>query len=196
MEESEKRDHELNRGEDQHEPTRFNLFLRKMLRWSTGVLAIFVLGIVLTWVVQVSPRIQEINEFESKLESASQELDDLASTLETLRQVDAENLALQNTLEERQIHFTLLSILVDVSNAQFALLDNNTVTAQAALAETDTKIEFLVGELGDDQESLDAMQERLTLAIDEMDEDVFAALSDLEVLRNSILALERSLFGE
>ena len=182
--------------EEPKEPTKFNLFIRKLLRVSTGVLSIFALGIVLTWFVQVSPRINQINDLESQLETANQELDGLRASVDSLQGVEADNISLQNNLEQRQIHLTLLSILVDVTNAQLALMDDNPDTAQAALAETDTKIEFLLGELGSEQESLTGLQERLSLAINEMDEDVFAALSDLEVLRNSILALERSLFGE
>ena len=64
MEETKKSHPDLNEDNDQKEPTKFNLFLRKMLRWSTAVLAIFVLGIILTWIIQVSPRIKEVSEIE------------------------------------------------------------------------------------------------------------------------------------
>lgn len=179
------------------EPTRFNLFMRKMLRWSTGVLSIFVLGIILTWVVQVSPRVKELREVEAQLQSANQEIEQLQANLDALQQVESENIALQDNLQARQNHLTLLSILVDVNNAQLALIAGNKDTAQAALAETDSKISALIESLGASElESLEAMQERLALAITEMNGDSFAAQSDLDVLGNSILALERSLFGD
>ena len=50
---------EITPEEPPKEPSTFGLFLRKLLRWGTGVLAIFALGIVLTWIVQVSPRARE-----------------------------------------------------------------------------------------------------------------------------------------
>ncbi|MEK6256370.1 MAG: hypothetical protein N2C13_03510 [Chloroflexota bacterium] len=179
------------------EPTRFNLFMRKMLRWSTGVLSIFVLGIILTWVVQVSPRVKELREVETQLESANQEIEQLQTNLDALQQVESENIALQDNFEAHQNHLTLLSILVDVNNAQLALVAGNLDTAQAALAETDSKISALIESLGASElESLQAMQERLALAIAEMSGDSFVAQSDLDVLGNSILALERSLFGD
>jgi hypothetical protein len=175
--------------EPKKEPSRFNLFLRRLLRWATAVLAIFVLGIVLTWIVQVRPSVKEVRELGEQVEQLEGELDDL-------NEAEAENVILRANLEDTQLHLSLLSILVDVSSAQLALNDDNLETAQASLAETDVKLDFLLENLGtDQQETLEAMQERLSLALGEINEDAFAAQSDLEVLRNSILALERSLFG-
>lgn len=175
--------------EPKKEPSRFTLFLRKLLRWMTGALAVFALGIVLMWLVQVRPRVEEVNDLTKQVEQLNSELDDLNET-------EAENSILRADLEDTQLHLSLLNILVDVSSAQLALNNGNLETAQASLAETDSKIEILMESLGpDQQETLESMQKRLSLALAEMNEDAFAAQSDLEVLRNSILALERSLFG-
>ena len=180
---------EITPEEPSPEPSKFDLFLRKLLRWGTGVLAIFALGIILTWIVQVNPRVKKLRDLEDQFESANQKIDKLDGELDTLRGADVE-------LEETRLHLSVLSILVDVSSAQLSLNDGNIETAQAALAETDSKLELLAVNLGTDQrETLESLRERLSLAISEIEEDVFAAQSDLEVLRNSILALERSLFG-
>ena len=179
------------------EPSKFALFLRKLLRWATGTLTIFTLGIVLMWIVQVRPRTIELRELESQLQSANQEIEKLAGELDILKAVDAENAALEATLDETLIHLNLLSVLVDVSIAQLALNDGNLEMAQAALAETDSKLDLLAIDLdGNRQDTVEAMQERLSLALNEINEDTFAAQSDLEVLRNTLLALERSLFGD
>lgn len=179
------------------EPSKFALFLRKLLRWATGTLTIFTLGIVLMWIVQVRPRTIELRELESQFQSANQEIEKLAGELDILKAVDAENAALEATLDETLIHLNLLSVLVDVSIAQLALNDGNLEMAQAALAETDSKLDLLAIDLdGNRQDTVEAMQERLSLALNEINEDTFAAQSDLEVLRNTLLALERSLFGD
>ncbi len=179
------------------EPSKFALFLRKLLLWATGTLTIFTLGIVLMWIVQVRPRTIELRELESQLQSANQEIEKLAGELDILKAVDAENAALEATLDETLMHLNLLSVLVDVSNAQLALNDGNLEMAQAALAETDSKLDLLAIDLdGNRQDTVEAMQERLSLALGEINEDTFAAQSDLEVLRNTLLALERSLFGD
>ena len=179
------------------EPSKFALFLRKLLRWATGTLTIFTLGIVLMWIVQVRPRTIELRELESQFQSANQEIEKLAGELDILKAVDAENAALEATLDETLMHLNLLSVLVDVSNAQLALNDGNLEMAQAALAETDSKLDLLAIDLdGNRQDTVEAMQERLSLALGEINEDTFAAQSDLEVLRNTLLALERSLFGD
>ena len=179
------------------EPSKFALFLRKLLRWATGTLTIFTLGIVLMWIVQVRPRTIELRELESQLQSSNQEIEKLAGELDILKAVDAENAALEASLDETLMHLNLLSVLVDVSNAQLALNDGNLEMAQAALAETDSKLDLLAIDLdGNRQDTVEAMQERLSLALGEINEDTFAAQSDLEVLRNTLLALERSLFGD
>lgn len=179
------------------EPSKFALFLRKLLLWATGTLTIFTLGIVLMWIVQVRPRTIELRELESQFQSANQEIEKLAGELDILKAVDAENAALEATLDETLIHLNLLSVLVDVSIAQLALNDGNLEMAQAALAETDSKLDLLAIDLdGNRQDTVEAMQERLSLALGEINEDTFAAQSDLEVLRNTLLALERSLFGD
>jgi len=179
------------------EPSKFALFLRKLLRWATGTLTIFTLGIVLMWIVQVRPRTIELRELESQLQSSNQEIEKLAGELAILKAVDAENAALEATLDETLIHLNLLSVLVDVSIAQLALNDGNLEMAQAALVETNSKLDLLATDLdGNHQDAVEAMQERLSLALNEINEDTFAAQSDLEVLRNTLLALERSLFGD
>ena len=179
------------------EPSKFALFLRKLLRWATGTLTIFTLGIVLMWIVQVRPRTIELRELESQFQSANQEIEKLAGELDILKAVDAENAALEASLDETLMHLNLLSVLVDVSNAQLALNDGNLEMAQATLAETDSKLDLLAIDLdGNRQDTVEAMQERLSLALGEINEDTFAAQSDLEVLRNTLLALERSLFGD
>jgi hypothetical protein len=40
-----------------------------------------------------------------------------------------------------------------------------------------------------------ALQERLALALEELEPDIFAAQRDLEVLANSLLEIERDHFG-
>lgn len=181
------------------EPSKFALFLRKLLRWVTGTLTIFTLGIVLMWIVQVRPRMIDLGVLEGQLESANQEIDGLTGELDALKEVDAENAALKANLEETLTHLSLLSVLVDVSiaHAQLALNDGNLEMAQAALVETNSKLDLLATDLdGNHQDAVEAMQERLSLALSEINEDTFAAQSDLEVLRNTLLALERSLFGD
>lgn len=174
--------------EPKKEPSRFTLFLGKLLRWMTGALAIFALGIVLMWLVQVRPKAAEVRDLTKQVEQLGGELDNLKAA-------EAENVTLRANLEDTQLHLSLLSILVDVSSAQLALNDGNLETAQASLAETDAKLDILLENFGSSQrDTLEAMQQRLSLALNEINEDAFAAQSDLEVLRNSILALERSLF--
>lgn len=172
------------------EPSKAGLFAKRLLRRAVLWLGIFALGIVATWLVQVRPRAMETSDLRSEVEQLQDEVSELEASLDELKGVEAER-------DELELHLSLLDILVDVSAAQLAINDGNFDTAQAALAETGDKLTELAASLeGDYQETLDGMVARLELALEEINQDPFAAESDLEVLRNSILALERSLFGD
>ncbi|MDH3943777.1 MAG: hypothetical protein OEV06_06790 [Anaerolineae bacterium] len=179
------------------EPSRANLFFKKLLRRATLWLGIFALGIVVTWFVQIRPRIEEVNALKAEMDLLEEEVGALETDLAELEGIESERDGLQLQLDDTRVHLALLDILVDVSTAQLAIGDGNFDTAQAALAETDEKLSELAAGLEEDyHETIDGMQSRLALALEEINQDAFAAESDLEVLRNSILALERSLFGE
>lgn len=179
------------------EPSRANLFFKKLLRRATLWLGIFALGIVVTWFVQIRPRIEEVNALKAEMDLLEEEVGALETDLAELEGIESERDGLQLQLDDTRVHLALLDILVDVSTAQLAIGDGNFDTAQAALAETDEKLSELAAWLEEDyHETIDGMQSRLALALEEINQDAFAAESDLEVLRNSILALERSLFGE
>jgi polyhydroxyalkanoate synthesis regulator phasin len=172
------------------EPSKAGLFAKRLLRRAVLWLGIFALGIVATWLVQVRPRAMEATDLKSEVQQLQDQVSDLEASLDELKGVEAER-------NELELHLSLLDILVDVSAAQLAINDGNFDTAQAALTDTDTKLSDLAGVLEQDyQETIDGMQSRLALALEEINQDAFAAESDLEVLRNSILALERSLFGD
>jgi hypothetical protein len=114
-----------------------------------------------------------------------------------LEGADEENEQLHVELDAARLHLNLLSVLVDVSTAQLALANSDPLAAQEALADTDSSLASLEESVAASQvETVQNMRDRLTLVLDELEDDAFAAESDLDVLRNNILALEQSLFGD
>ncbi|MBW8010484.1 MAG: hypothetical protein FVQ83_04465 [Chloroflexi bacterium] len=171
-------------------PSKLALLMGVILRWATAVMAIFTLGIVLMWVLQVRPKTNEIRELQAELDEATERLDEL-------EEVDAENTSLQTAFEDAQLHLILVNILVDVNTAQLALLEENIDTAQSALVETEDKLSELEAGLDNSQQNtVESLQDRLTqVHRDLTNRDVSDAQSNLDILRSSLLALERSLFG-
>lgn len=172
------------------EPSKIALLFGRILRWATVVMALFTLGVVLMWLLQVRPKTNEIRDLQAELESATEDLDELEG-------VDSENRDLRDALENAQLHLNLVSILVDVNTAQLALFAENVDTTQAALVETEGKLNILESALDNSQQdAVKSIQDRLTQLQRELSSrELSDAQNNLDILRNSLLALERSLFG-
>jgi hypothetical protein len=176
-------------------PSRMSLFLRRALRWVTGLLFVFVLGILAMWAVQVRPAGERIRSLEAQLESSRSKIGELEAQVEALRPLEAENATLVSDLNRAEQRMDVLSVLVDVTSAQLAMAQDDPVAAKSALAGTDDRLLRLDTDLvGAD--TVRGLRTRLALVISELDTDVFAAEQDLQVLANNLVSLERSIFGE
>ncbi len=179
------------------EPSRFGRLLRSLLRWSAGLLVVFALGILATWLIRVRPQSANLAELRSDLDAAQGEISALQSEVNALRPLRGENTALKEELESTVKHLDLLRVLVDVTSARLALEQEDPTSARAALGATDDRLEALeAGLTGQNAQTVGGMRDRLVLVLDELETDAFAARRDLEILANNLLALERSLFTE
>lgn len=176
------------------EPTRLWRFVRRSLRWVTAVVAIFGLGFAATWLVRVRPLLDQVEQLEQRAEQAEGERDQLQRRVEQLEGVEERNQELEQELLEALAHLDLLAVLVDVTSAQLELAEENPAGATVALQDTDQKLDDMADKLG--QQQVAGIRERLQLVLDGLDRDVFAAQRDLEVLSNTLVALERELFGD
>jgi multidrug resistance efflux pump len=164
-------------------------FSGALLRWAAAAGAVFTLGIIATWIVQVGPRTREITRLRAELETATRDLATAHAELERLRPIEAEFLQ----SEQRRL---ALQVLVDVTRAQAALASGERAAAKTALRETPDRLSALAESLGPDwAELLLSMQGRLNLIRTEIDRDVFAAQADLSILASSLAALEGDLAG-
>lgn len=178
------------------EPSKLRLFLRRLLRWSVAVLVIFAFGVGATWISRVAPLQKEIDDLELQIEDVSNQADLSASEVESLRPLVDEVEDLKVDLSKAELHIEILKIRGDVASAHLAMLAEDIVTAKASLAGTDSRLEVLRSGLeGEDRDTVQGMLTRLDLVLEELGEDTFAAIRDLEVLSSNLAALERSLFG-
>ena len=178
------------------EPSRAARFFRRALRWAAGILAVFTMGFLATWYAQVVPKAREISSLQEQQAAAESRIQSLETELETLKTVRQENLQLTEQLDQAQARFELLSILVDVSRSQLGVAQEDPVHALAALDGTAEKLAALEGHLsGSDAEAVQGMAERLQLVVAEVNADIFAAQRDLEILSNTLLEMDRELFG-
>lgn len=178
------------------EPSKLRLFLRRLLLWVVAILVIFTLGVGATWLARVIPQQKEIDNLEQEMEKLLNAAELSASEIEDLLPLIDESASLQSDLSEAELQVKVLSTQADVASAQLALLAEDFVTAKASLAGTDTRLEALISNLeSEDRNTVQGMLTRLELVLEELGEDSFAAIRDLEVLSSNLAALERSLFG-
>ncbi|OGO19720.1 MAG: hypothetical protein A2Z14_00685 [Chloroflexi bacterium RBG_16_48_8] len=176
-------------------PSRLGRFFRRALRWITGLFVVFALGVGTTWFVRVQPMNTKMGDLKNQLQAAEITVTELEARIADFTPLVSENASLKTQLLETQLHVDVMRILVDVTAAELALANGDAVTAKASLTGTDTRLAILQEKLqGEDQQTIEGMRTRLALALEELETNTFAAISDLDVLISNLVALERSLF--
>lgn len=167
------------------------------LRWAAGVGVALALGVVLVWFLRVRPQTQELRLLGQNLQETQQQLSTAQAEADNLRPLKDENTNLQNQLEQSKNHLALLSVLVDLTSSQLALAEDDPLAAQAALKNTDSKLANIQSGIDSGPaKTVKSMRDRLATALDELNaNDLFAAKRDLEVITNTLVDLESTLFS-
>jgi len=177
-------------------------FLRKLIRWSAGLLIVFGLGLILGIFVLYRPATQDIKQVDNDLSAANTQIEDLKSEMseleariDYLQSLEDDNNRLLAEQTAFNLHVAILDARVDVANAVLALQEEDTAQARIILDKTsgtlDTISTLLEPEL---QDAVTAMKQRMELVMSEMEADPYAAQSDLDVLATKLLELEDGLF--
>jgi polyhydroxyalkanoate synthesis regulator phasin len=167
----------------------------RLLRWFLFALILFGLGVAFTLWVIYSPQRSQLTAAESQVQSLQQQVSSLQNQVKTLTPLDTTNKSLQQQVNQQNLHTYILSARTDVAQAQLALAKQDTAKASLALSKTDQTL-MMMGKLlpANQQKLVQDMQSRLSLAKSEIDSNSYAAQSDLDVLANSLVDLENSLF--
>jgi len=171
-------------------------FFRLALRWVIGFLIVFLLGVLAMEFVYYRPLTLQLDQVKSERDQAQQNEKNLQGQIDSLTPLATQNTSLQDQLSKSQLHVTILSAETNVTAAQVSLLNDKPADARLVLNKTTSTLKTLQGMLPPDQQKVATdMQNRLTLALGELDSNKFAAQSDLNVLETSLLQLENILFA-
>lgn len=170
----------------------------RLLRGLLGILILFSLGALTVVILLYIPARRDLDEAKRKAEAlatqASTDLQSANQEIERLSTMESDNQDLQSRLDAANLSVALLQIRLDVANAQAALADENPDKAKLALSKTDQTIQELAKLLPQAQQpAIASLQSRLKLVLDGLEEDIFAARSDLDVMANTLLELENAL---
>jgi hypothetical protein len=183
-------------------------FLRKAIRWTVGILIVFGLGLITGIYVFYRPAAQEAERksqgLTTELETANTnigdlegQVSDLQAQISSLQPLKDKNDQLLSEIADLNLHFAIVDARLDVTRAVLALGEDDRAQARIILDKT-AKTLVIINDLldPDQQEVVTAMKQRLTLVMNEVDEDPFAAQSDLDVLGTKLLQLEDALYTE
>lgn len=178
-------------------PSRFAPWLRRALRWTTGLLVVFALGVGATWLAQVRPlqlRLETLAQERAALETQAADLKQQVQAMEAVR---AENVRLKVDQARLDQQHLILLAMMGTAQAQLALAGGSPGEAPGTLlAQVDRHLAALEEILaGTPQQDVRDLRDRLTLAAGEVETDPFAARRDLEILANGLRLLEEQLSG-
>ncbi len=188
--------------------SKVKVFFKKLLRWTVGILIVFGLGLLTGIFVLYRPAAQdaaleiqtrqsELNEAESQIFDYESRVLDLESQVEKLQVLQVKNDELLAAQDGFKLHVALLDARLDIANAQLALSQKDTASARIILDKTANTFNTITSLLApDQQEAVTSMKQRLELVMSELETDVFAAQSDLNVLATNLLQMEDALFSE
>jgi len=183
-------------GKESPKPEKRTLSIwRRMFRFLLVMLIIFGLGALVVIFTLYIPlreqlasaetRIEELSDQSaSEINSAKEEIDRLSSIEDKFGDTQAE-------LDELLIQNLILKIRLDLISAKLALVSDEPQQASQALSETGGRITDLKKLAGvQQQKNVENLETRLELVLSEIDEETFAAISDLEVMLDILEELE------
>ena len=175
-------------------------FFRSMLRWTLGLLIVlgagFIAAIFLLYRPEITASKIQQAELQTQLTAAEAQIADLEAQINGLSPLANENKTLVANQMEYELRILLIDARLDVSDALLALAENDPPRAQVVLDRTTDKFAAMKALLPATQSGVvTGMEQRLTLILAEIEDDPYAAQSDLDVLANSLLELEDSLFS-
>jgi hypothetical protein len=175
--------------------SRLTGWLRRSLRWLAGLAFVFALGVLIVFFARVRPQSDRIRSLERQFDENQQALATAQTQIDDLGPLREENQRLLDDIAEDGRHLALLSVLVDVTNAQLDLAQDQPDGAKTALEDTGAKLESLLEGLeGQDADAVQSMLNRLDLVLQELESDTFAAQRDLEIMANNLVDFERNTF--
>ena len=177
-------------------------FFRRLIRWAAGVLIVFGLGFLTGIFLLYRPATKEAERNSEMMGIELQDADgrsagleiqiaDLETQITSLQPYKDLNNDLVAEQEGLNLHIALLDARIDVANALLALSEGNPAQVRVVLAKTTETLDTINSLLEPDQQEVaSSLKERLVLVLAEVDEDPFAAKSDLDVLGTKLLQLQ------
>ena len=186
---------------ENEQPNRFIQFLRKALLWLLIIAISFLAGFLVNHFVRYQPLANALDEIKADLDQAYAEIDDLTRENERLaseiNSADEEIATLQEDLDAARANIKYFQILVDVNNARIHLFLEDIEAAQAALEDTQARLQDLLPVIEEiNPELAISLPRRLDLIVSGLERDPETGRIDLELFTKDLLELEPLLLNK
>ncbi len=178
--------------------TRLGRFNRAALRFLATVLGLFALGLLAGYLILYRPTQQELTRVRADLAQTNQRLDGMQNDLNSAKQAQADlaktNQDLQKQTDAANQHALLLQAMNQANLARLALAKNDTAGAQEALKNAPSFLIKLDPSISaQNADLIKTIQTRLNLALTEIQTDPKIAASDLGILNDQFVDLEKKM---
>jgi hypothetical protein len=186
---------------EKKEPGKFKKFLNKALIWLAVIVIAFGAGFLLDHFLRYQPLLEDLRQAQADQVLLQEDLDEIQNEIEQITpKLEASNARVESLEEELKManaRLQFYQVLVDVSNAQLKLFLEDIEAAEMALADTQISLE----KLGPVIEEIDpdlavSLPRRLELIVAGLARDPETARIDLELFTKDLLALEPLLFED
>lgn len=180
---------------------RFRRFWRTSMIWLVVVAVAFLAGVLTFNYVRYKPLNEMLIQTQNELAQSSQNISNLEAKLtaasDKVTALENDNQALQSELDMANSHLELLQVLVGVTNARLALVDEDVPAAKAALENSAQQLDSFAPRIAEvDSNLAQSIPQRLALILSGLDSNIETAKVDLELLTGSLLDAEAALFGK
>lgn len=179
--------------------SRFGRFMRSVLKWLVVIGAAFLAGILFVYFAIFRPAMgrlnAEIDRWSTQSQQMEAEIADLQSRIEALEPMEAENEQLIQENEQLELHIQVMSAITDITSANLALERENPADARLSLNDTSENLVEIKEQLDPSmQQVVEDMETRLENALEILERDPAAAMSDFSILTANLRKLENDLF--
>lgn len=174
--------------------SRLRRFVRQLVRWTLGVLILLGIGFVAALLLLYMPLRRQADSRAAELSAAQTRIESLEAQLAEKAQLEK---LYQKTLEQvksADFQNNVLRLEMEIASARIYIYESKLELARTALQNAQAILKALQTSASSAQRTaLGEMETRLTLALNGLEKDTYAAQSDLDVLARSLSEFSASL---
>ncbi|HEY9089905.1 MAG TPA: hypothetical protein VIO36_17165 [Anaerolineaceae bacterium] len=178
--------------------SRFNRFMRRLLRWALLVVVLFGAGVIVTYLFLYRPLQARANLAQSNLEQAQR---DLSSAQSRLNEAEGQLKSMQTQVEQAAQDVTraknraaLQTVRTDLALARLALANKDGPAARTALVQAQNDLAQMLPTLQTADANLaESVTGRLEIILNELNRDPTTAISDMDILSTNLDQVENLL---